>query len=198
MNQTIILQPSEVWDYYQSNISEFKTKMHEIASCEEYGITVYLAKDESESLWVYVEADNNIVYTELIVSEEDGIRTVQKVYDEYLTCRAIELMSDTLVIEDYTKFDEEDAISERESDLDTFTLEYVIGVISEADYVEGRCTDAILDDIKEHILEYLSRKHKLEIYRPMYLEDENGEDFYTDYPYECMEFDDKDNPIYKN
>ena len=51
------------------------------------------------------------------------------------------------------------------------------------------------DDIKEHVLEYIARKHRLPIYRPMYLEGEDGKDFYSEYPYEEMIFD--YNPIYE-
>ena len=31
----------------------------------------------------------------------------------------------------------------------------------------------------------------------MILEDENGEEFFEEYPYDCMEFDDPDNPVYE-
>ena len=56
--------------------------------------------------------------------------------------------------------------------------------------------EEIADDVKEHTLEYIARRHGLPIYRPMYLEDEDGKDFYSEYPYEEMIFEDY-NPIYE-
>ena len=61
-------------------------------------------------------------------------------------------------------------------------------------YFEDDIDDAIVD-VKEHMLEYMARKPGLLIYRPMYLEDEDGKDFYSEYPYEEMIFEDC-NPIY--
>ena len=51
----------------------------------------------------------------------------------------------------------------------------------------------MVEDVKEHLLEYFYRKHGLSVYRPMELEDDEGV-FIEDYPYECMEFD--PNPMY--
>ena len=56
----------------------------------------------------------------------------------------------------------------------------------------------IAQDVLDHICEYLYRKHDISSRRPMILEDENGEEFFEEFPYECMEFDDPDNPVYSD
>jgi hypothetical protein len=43
----------------------------------------------------------------------------------------------------------------------------------------------------------MARKWGLMIRRPMFLEDEAGEEFFEEFPYDCIEFEDEDNPIYK-
>ena len=74
------------------------------------------------------------------------------------------------------------------------TRERFLEMIENGEMVEH---SEVYDDLKEHFLEYMARKWGLVIHRPMFLEDENGEEFYEDYPYDCIEFEDEDNPIYK-
>ena len=99
--------------------------------------------------------------------------------------------------EEYTRYEEESEIDEREAEIYEAVVSF-LSTILETDidsFVDD--ADLIYEDCAEHFLEYLSRKWGFEIRRPMYLEDENGEEFYEEYPYECMEFEDEDNPIYK-
>ena len=194
MSQKIILEPSEVWEYYQSNKNEFKSSMSEIASCDEYGISVYLSENEKGNPCIVVEADDSEVCSENVVSESDCKNTVQKIYDKYLTDKVVEVLSD-LNDDDDSLLEQEDAISEREDELDTLVYEFVMGVLGGEVYFDGCEADDMLDDMKEHFLEYMARKHGLPIFRPMVLEDEDGEDFFEEFPYECMEFDDENNPI---
>lgn len=198
MNQKIILEPSEVWGYYQTNKTDLYSLMHEIASCVEYGISVYLSINEKNNPCIIVEADSVEIYSEVVSDAIDCETTVRKIYDEYLTNKAIEILSDLSEKNTQNELDKEDIISAREEELDTFIYEFVMNVIGDEMCLDGYDLDDIFDDLKEHFLEYMARKHKLLIFRPMYLEDENGKDFYEEYPYECMEFEDEENPIYKN
>ena len=92
----------------------------------------------------------------------------------------------------------EDAITEREDELDQAVMDFLATVLGEGFYdLDSDSNGEIVEDCKEHFLEYIARKFSISIYRPMYLEDEDGTDFYTDTPYENMVFDDEDNPIYK-
>ena len=102
--------------------------------------------------------------------------------------------------EEDEEYDEDDLaqvlIDEREDEIDAAVDDFLAVILQTNGYEYDSAIDEIHDDAKEHFIEYLARKFKFEIYRPMYLEDENGEDFFEEYPYGCMEFEDEANPIY--
>ena len=79
----------------------------------------------------------------------------------------------------------EDEIEERELELTEATEVFVNAVADDL-----QIDSEVIEECKEHFLEYLYRKFGLTIRRPMVLEDEEGEDFFEEYPYECMIFED--------
>jgi hypothetical protein len=198
MAQKIILQPDEVWDYFVEHEEECDECMFEIASCSEYGTAVYLSRSSKGIGCITVEADDQEVYNEEVIDAEDTKKTVQKVYDDYLTDKVIEILSDFEPQEDDTLQDQEDEIAMREEELDNLIWDFVMGVFGGETYADFDCTGEVLDDLKDHFLEYMYRKHGFDIYRPMVLEDEDGTEFFEEYPYEHMVFDDEDNPMYKD
>lgn len=198
MAQKIILQPDEVWDYFVEHEEECDECMFEIASCSEYGTAVYLSRSSKGVGCITVEADDQEVYNEEIIDAEDTKKTVQKVYDDYLTDKVIEILSDFEPQEDDTLQSQEDEIDMREEELDNLIWDFVMGVFGGDTYTDFDCTGEVLDDLKDHFLEYMYRKHGFDIYRPMVLEDEDGTEFFEEYPYEHMVFDDEDNPMYKD
>jgi len=198
MAQKIILQPDEVWDYFVEHEEECDECMFEIASCSEYGTAVYLSRSSKGIGCITVEADDQEVYNEEVIDAEDTKKTVQKVYDDYLTDKVIEILSDFEPQEDDTLQDQEDEIAMREEELDNLIWDFVMGVFGGETYADFDCAGEVLDDLKDHFLEYMYRKHGFDIYRPMVLEDEDGTEFFEEYPYEHMEFDDEDNPMYKD
>lgn len=198
MAQKIILQPDEVWGYFVEHEEECDECMFEIASCSEYGTAVYLSRSSKGIGCITVEADDQEVYNEEVIDAEDTKKTVQKVYDDYLTDKVIEILSDFEPQEDDTLQDQEDEIAMREEELDSLIWDFVMGVFGGETYADFDCTGEVLDDLKDHFLEYMYRKHGFDIYRPMVLEDEDGTEFFEEYPYEHMVFDDEDNPMYED
>ena len=91
-------------------------------------------------------------------------------------------------------------IAERELELDdAFTMLLDTLIEEDLGLFFGAEADEILEDIKDHTLEYLYRKHGISVRRPMVLEDEEtNEDFFEEYPYDSMVFEDEDNPLYKD
>ena len=85
-------------------------------------------------------------------------------------------------------------IDEREDEIELSVRDFVSVVSDTGCY---NIEDEVIDDLKEHFLEYMYRKWGIGIYRPMYLEDtDTGEDYFTEYPYDDLVYED-DNPIYK-
>lgn len=208
----ITIQPEGVWNYFQSKKKELTTMMHRIAENLDYGVKVYVTESAGHPK-IVVEMDNEEVYSETCIGKEDTRQTVSRIYNKYLTSQVLSEVfgkfgdeikddDDDAEIDDddlhLLLIEEEEEIDEREMELDSAIYDFVQAVLDEPleDYAASPA-DVIYEDLKEHFLEYMARKWDLMIRRPMFLEDENGEEFYEEFPYECMEFEDEDNPIYK-
>lgn len=198
MAAQIILQPSEVWDYYLKHKNELTSTVFEIASNDEYGVTVYLSESNNKLGTILVEADDVTVYKEVIVSRDDACKTVLKIYDEYLSSEFINDEVSQCEKQDVenTDYHSEDVILAREEELNE-----AVGVFIDCvcpGIFDAGITDDRIEDIKDHFLDYLYLKHGIEPYRPMILEDENGITSYEDYPYDSLEIEDSENPIYQS
>lgn len=193
--QNIIIKTSDVWSYFNRNRAELETTMMVIAENPEYGVIIYLSSEDDLPMFT-VTADGYTCKEETAVSANKCREIAQRLYEEYLTEKFLNL---ELFNSDYDEslLDIEDRISERELELDD-VISLLISTAIDEDYdILGSDLDDICEDIKDHILEYMARKHGLAVRRPMILEDENGEEFFEEYPYEYMEFDNEDNPIYQ-
>lgn len=198
MAQHILVEASDVWGLFQKEKEELSGHERKIADNPEFGAVVCLSEEQGKpNIIAYL--DDEEVYEELCVSESDCKMTVQKFYDEYLTEKVLNRYFGEEEEEDYTHLEEQTEIDERESELDDAVLYFLEIAMDMSGYTLDDFTDEadeIYEDVKDHFLEYLARKWGLPIRRPMYLEDEDGEEFFEEYPYDCMEFDDEDNPIY--
>jgi hypothetical protein len=198
--QRIDVEASEIWDYSLEHEDELSRNQHLMAENDDYGMEVWLTMVNG-SPELIVECDGNEIYREDIFNEKDAKRTADRIYDDYLSIKAIETMTDsedkTVYIEDESEEeydDEQMLIDEREEEIDAAVRD-LVNIVSDTGCYN--LTDEAVDGLKEHFLEYMHRKFGISIYRPMYLEDaDTGEDYFTEYPYDDMVFED-DNPIYK-
>lgn len=197
MSEQITVTPSEVWNYYYAHKQDLKTHMHLIASNEDYGVEIYIT-DENNDPCIVVTADDRQVFSDTAITLKDCGDLATKVYDDYLTDKALDIL--TTPAEQEEELTEEEAINLRESEIDCAVYNFLTEVLEGYVDLDSRHTDEICDDLKEHFLEYMYRKHDLPIRRPMYLIfDEDGKEVeeFVEFPYEEMEFEDEDNPIYK-
>ena len=192
--QKITVDASEVWDYFQKHKKELEGTEHIIAENEEYGVEISLSAEHDLPCFI-VTADGYQYAEERAVSASDCKETVEMLYEYYLT----ESFVDGEGCEE-SRLDQEDEIAERELELDdAFTMLLDTLIEEDLGLFFGAEADDIIEDIKDHTLEYLYRKHGISVRRPMVLEDEeNGEDFFEEYPYDSMVFEDEDNPLYKD
>ena len=189
----IRVNPKEAWEFFEQHKESLFGNKLVIAENEDYGAEVFMTIEyELPKILVYL---GGVAYhEEIAVSEEDCRKVLEEIYQDYLTGKIL----DNEDYEEFSKAQIEDLIEEKESEFDEAVI-YLIGLaIGEDIEFLGEDADEIVEDVKDHILEYMARKHGLAIQRPMMLEDENGEEFYAEFPYECMEFEDEDNPIYKS
>lgn len=197
MSAKYFVEAQGVWDFIQDK----QPALYKLAENPTYGIEVYVSWDVP-NIEISVEADGVILFVGTADSAESCEELVSRVYSEYTTNSIVNTLlteseEDRINSEVEDELSEDDKIEEREAELDDAVYYFVSAVLG--DFFDDVLDELgeLCDDLKEHFLEYMARKHGLAIYRPMYLEDENGEDFFEEYPYECMEFDDEDNPVYK-
>ena len=200
MAKRIIVEASGVWKIFHEREKQLGGFPMMIAENTEVGIEIWMDAYEGCPN-ISVSLDCEEIYSELCVGEHDCKITVQQIYNDYLSDGALERImfgeEDEPSVFDIDE--QEMEIECREEALDMAFAE-LIDIVT--DYQVAQTNgwhniDEIYDDIKEHTLEYIARRWCLPVLRPMFLEDENGETFYEDYPYECMEFEDEDNPLYK-
>ncbi len=184
--ENVYVRPSEVWQYYITELS-YTDNIVLIAENEEYGVEIYLSDDAGTAV-ITVEQDGYQLDEDCAVTELDCTDKVKGFYDLYLNQSVFEIVSDEPVsyCEDYHEM----MIERREGELDDAFTELLETVLSGTDYDP----DTVLEDIKEHTLEYLARKYGVRIRRPMFL-DAGDREIYEEYPYSCIVFED-DNPIY--
>ena len=204
--EKVYLVPEKVWDYFFAHRAELQAKsLVMIAECKDFGVEVYLTEEESRPM-IVVYMDDSEVYAEKMFGYKGCVDTTKKVYDKYIYGNAV-LCEATEQKEDAEKkyllpgSSEGDAweveIAEREDELTDAFVDLIYRISGEDINWCSLDFDEMCDDIKEHVLEYMARKHGIQIYRPMFLVDDKGEEFLSEYPYECMIFEDENNPIYK-
>lgn len=192
MAEKITVLASEVWGYFQDSKEDLESYMHQIAGNPEYGVEIFVTEDSGLPR-IVVTQDDVQVYEETAVSEHDCKKTVEQIYDNYLTSKVVTMLASDEVP---TTMEDDDVIDEREVELDNAVFDFVMTAVS-GSYFDTPEFDDILEDCKEHFLEYMARKHGIPVYRPMILEYDDGTEELSEYPYEDMEFDDPDNPLYK-
>lgn len=185
----VLVGSFNIANYFRANQTILETRMETIAENDEFGVEIFLSSVNGDPT-ITVMADDIQQYE--VTTNLLNLEAICKmVYDRYLD-NAVSSLSGT----SDNNEDLQNDIDDRESELDAAVDDFLGVVLQTFGYDDGSMIDEIHDDVKEHFLEYLFRKHGVEIYRPMFLEDEDGEEFFEEYPYECMEFEDETNPIY--
>ena len=205
MAEEISVQANEVWDYFQKNKSDLKSRMHLIAENKEYGIEVYVT-EENDLPSIVVTADDIQVMSSNAIDEKDCYNVVSYAYDHFLTERVVS----TVGYDDYDPYRgsydngsyynesvaERECIEDREDELRYAMSDFLITALRGSSFEDDETAVQIEEDCLEHFIEYIARKHNVDIYRPMYIQYEGEDVEYCEYPYEVLEFDDEDNPVY--
>lgn len=162
------------------NTSESKV----IAESKEDKIQVLMYDDNG---WPHllVTEDSQPVDSVGIDDVEDAEKVINRIYREYIEGNTPD--------EDFEGVRREIEIEERQTELENAALDFMCVVLeTEYKYALREIGDS-LPEIVDGFLEYLYKKQDIDPYRPMVLVDENGEEFYEEYPYAHMEFDDDTN-----
>lgn len=178
MAERIIVESGDLWGFFEQNEEKLHGAYDMIAENQLYGIEIY-ATIEDDMPTVTVMADGDEVYSEGVLNQKDCADTAKAIYDKYLYSDVIGAL---LEGNDYEELEKEDMIEERERELDDAVL-YLLEVFA-PNYLEMiEDIDEVTEKLKDMVAEYLYTEHDISINRPMFLEDEDGNEEFVEFPY---------------
>ena len=197
---TIIVEPKDVWRFFLQNREVLREKLRTIAENLTDGIEIYVT-EEGNLPQILVFEDDEEIFAEIAQDPDDCVDTVQYVYDVYLDPTPYISAADDDDDDDkpgfsgfadfeYDDGDIDNVMQAREDDLSDAVYVMLDTVLENSDRGFPDIEEYI-EPVKDLVCEYLARQCGLDIWRPMILEDENGAEFYEEYPYECIVFDDE-------
>lgn len=188
------IKAEEVWDYYKEHQAEIYEEPVLLATGNCIEVYASIEPDDEKRLTLSVCDGMEMLDIVAVDNPRDCYTEVKDFYEYYLN-PTLDTINGFFESSDESDEQRVEDIEERESELDYVIDELVFTICDQTDDYQ-MLTAEDFDEIKDHICEYIARKFDVDIYRPMYLEGVDGDDFYTDRPYSCMVFEDADNPIY--
>lgn len=185
MTKRIILEPSEVWDYCVQHAESLAGSSKLIADNIISGAQVYLSLF-GDIPTIFACVDSEEVDEEPVRDEEDCKETVEMFYDRYLDDFIDEAIVDS--VSGTNRDDEEMLIDEREYEISGIIADMVEALVPNIYDIEDD-VDEVCDELADLICEYLYRNRSISVYRPMYLEDEDGHEEFCEHPYPEMDYD---------
>lgn len=194
----VYVPADNVWSFFQNNIARLTNEMVAIAENVDTKYAVYLTEDKGYPSFSVCKGDSKPEYTEGAISEADCTETAKRcyvrflfpvmvTYDKGFPKSSFQEMDDGDE-EDLTEQDRQDNVYVREDELQLAMCDFLkVALNLDCDPVEivNEYGVDLVTDVLDTILEYIGLEHGLEIYRPMFLTDEDsGSEIYTEYPYD--------------
>lgn len=191
----IYIPADKVWVFYLQNSERCKREMVLIAENTGTRYAVYITEENDLLMFSVCKGDKKAECEEYAINEDDCKETAKKLFFRYLVPITVtdewvsqpesspdEPDDDSLSLQDM-----EDEMYEREDELDLAVKDFLAVVFQEQDMEllvaqYGQCFfGAVLDDF----LTLLTKDYSCEVYRPMFVTDEEtGCEVYTEFPYE--------------
>lgn len=218
MEPVIHIRPADGWVYFVRNKTRLSEELVEIASNEATNTSVYMT-EENGNPYLYVYRDDKKIFQSECTTIYETERNLRVVFATYITDLEVvgssnedeydseEAEGNTSVAE---ADDDDDDTPPANSDLDAMSEKEFQSYISEredvifnavSDLISVLTEDSVsvlefdpsdddcVDNIVNHIVEYLAIKCGFRIRRPMtIIEDDTGFEVRTEYPYEEYEF----------
>lgn len=208
MSVNIDIPADKVWSFFQDNKERLSEEMVAIAENNETEYVVYLTEENRLPLFIVCNGRYDNEFSEGAVNESDCTETAKRCYARFLFPVTVsnknaiphsqfdEADEDEEYEEVLTEQEMEDAIYEREDELQLAMSDFLQVVLREGrdgTDIVGTYGESMVNEILDHVLEFLSDEMCLPIYRPTFLtDDDTGEEVYTEYPYDPYDMYDDD------
>lgn len=198
----IYVPADELWIFYIQNEDRCKKEMVLIAENTDTKYEVYLTVEDDVVMLSVCRGEDEPEYEEYVLNNDDCTKTAKKLFMRYLI--PISIVDGKAVIpgelpedqDDNTmgpsRQDIEDEMYEREDELDLAMKDFLSVVLQEPDIdlLIANHTQGFVDEVLDNVLSLLAIEFCCEIYRPMFIEDEEtGCEIYTQFPYEKKDSD---------
>lgn len=192
----VYIPVDELWIFYLQNEERCKNEMILVAENTETGYAIYVTEEDGHFVISVCKDEEDPEYDEYVLNNEDCENTAKKLFLNYLV--PVSVSNDKAVVSndsfddpdddspEPTRQDLEDEVYEREDELDIAMKDFLATVLQEPDIdrlVESY-SQGFVDGVLDCILQTLAQEYGCEIYRPMFIEDEEtGCEIYTQFPY---------------
>lgn len=183
-NTKIILGAESVWKYYTEHQFELEKTTKLVACNYDHEIEVHIT-DEGGILTAMVYLENVEVVSTQMIDYQSTRETMLEMYQKYI-------YDAEKFIEERQKeaeqADEEDMIDDREAELDDAVYDLLSTFCKEVIDQKSKETWDMIEELKDLLCETLYECYGIEVYRPMYIADDDGNEEFCLYPYaEIME-----------
>ncbi len=189
----IYVEPDDTWDFFDDNLYRLKEEMVLIAENEETEYSVFITENNGNPLFSVCKGDAAPEYEAESSDEIDCVNTAEVLYMQYLYPVVVvdghSIQLDDIDDESATRRQElEDGQYEREDEL-TMALCEFLEIVLQGDFCfEESCDLKMVEDTLDYILKYLTKNWNFSIYRPMFIDDGNGGEVYSEFPYDEFNF----------
>lgn len=195
----IYVPASEVWSFYLQNNDRCMEEMILIAENTSTGYAVYITDQDGFPFFSVCKGDDYPEHDEYAINDEDCEKTAKKLFLRYLVPVSVingmeviqgklpDGLADEDEDEELSRQDMEDAMYERDDELDLAMKDFLAVVLQEPDTerLVANYHQSFIDEALDEILQLLAKEYCCEIYRPVFIEDpDTGCEVYTEYPYD--------------
>lgn len=175
----VLVVPESIWQYYTSHKKELKKSTKLVACNEDFDIEIHIT-DEDGVLNAMVYLSNVEVARKEITDSASANGVMTGMYQKYIFGAKDFIDSRQQEIDEA---DEQDMIGVREMELDDAIYDVLDTFCGSAFDFRYDGTQELFENLKDVICETLYAEYGIEVYRPMYLEDDDGNKEFCLYPY---------------
>lgn len=175
--KTIYMNKEDIKEYWQSNAGG-SYMQHKVAEYDERDCEVYISIEDGVLKFTIIKGGN--VCGEYTAYGEDD---VDFIFDE------IEEEDLSPIIPEEFCMTAQEKIAEREEELNDLITDFVYNITNGDEGLDPEGTERF----KDMVCELLYREFGISVRRPMVLQDEDGNESISEYPYDEIDFDDPEN-----
>lgn len=189
MGVQIHVPADQIWEFYKENEERLKSEFVLVAENTDTDYAVYLTDEKDDPVLAAAKTDGEVERKETCHDADSCEETAWIMYHSYLfpiTVAKSESNDNGKSDDTSDRSDIDDMIYERHDELILAASDFLDTVLQLDGTEESSlsvCGSDMIEDLLEGMLESLS-ENGVPVYRPMFVEDEDGNEVFVEFPYE--------------